>query len=273
MTRGGGLPPGWDLRGEPIVVLGLPRGGVPVAFQMAWALGAPLDVIIVRKLGVPFQSELGMGAAGEDGVRSSTPRSWGSAGYRKPNWRPSRHESRPRCKPAPCVTGPCGRASRWPGGWPWWSMTDRHRVHGPGRLPDRPGPRDGPGRDRRARHATRMAGTDRPRRRRACLRRHAVRVLPSASGMPGSPRSPMTRSSRAWSALRRPGPGASRHRARRRCCRPAAPQRGSRAHGRRRPAGRLPDRAGGRPGHVVFVHGSGSSMHSPPQPVRRRRPE
>lgn len=57
------------LRGEPVVVLGLPRGGVPVAFQVAKALGAPLDVIVVRKLGVPFQPELGMGAIGEDGVR------------------------------------------------------------------------------------------------------------------------------------------------------------------------------------------------------------
>ncbi len=57
------------LRGEPVVVLGLPRGGVPVALQVARALGAPLDVIIVRKLGVPFQPELGMGAVGEDGVR------------------------------------------------------------------------------------------------------------------------------------------------------------------------------------------------------------
>lgn len=57
------------LRDEPIVVLGLPRGGVPVAFEVARALGAPLDVIVVRKLGVPFQSELGMGAIGEDGVR------------------------------------------------------------------------------------------------------------------------------------------------------------------------------------------------------------
>src|SRR6516165_4402459 len=57
------------LRGEPVVVLGLPRGGVPVAFQVARALGAPLDVIVVRKLGVPFQPELGMGAVGEDGVR------------------------------------------------------------------------------------------------------------------------------------------------------------------------------------------------------------
>src|SRR5437879_10084532 len=56
------------LRGEPVVVLGLPRGGGPVAAQVARALGAPLDVIVVRKLGVPFQPELGMGAIGEDGV-------------------------------------------------------------------------------------------------------------------------------------------------------------------------------------------------------------
>ena len=57
------------LRGQNVVVLGLPRGGVPVAFEVATALGAPLDVIVVRKLGVPFQPELGMGAIGEDGVR------------------------------------------------------------------------------------------------------------------------------------------------------------------------------------------------------------
>ncbi len=51
------------------VVLGLPRGGVPVAYQVATALDAPLDVIVVRKLGVPFQPEVAMGAIGEDGVR------------------------------------------------------------------------------------------------------------------------------------------------------------------------------------------------------------
>jgi putative phosphoribosyl transferase len=56
------------LRGRDTVVLGLPRGGVPVAFEVAAALDAPLDVIVVRKLGVPFQPELAMGAIGEDGA-------------------------------------------------------------------------------------------------------------------------------------------------------------------------------------------------------------
>ena len=67
-TRGGGSPEAEYLRWRAVVVLGLPRGGVPVALEVARALGAPLDVIVVRKLGVPFQPELGMGAVGEDGV-------------------------------------------------------------------------------------------------------------------------------------------------------------------------------------------------------------
>ncbi len=57
------------LKGEQVVVLGLPRGGVPVALEVARALNAPLDVIVVRKLGVPFQPELAMGAIGEGGAR------------------------------------------------------------------------------------------------------------------------------------------------------------------------------------------------------------
>jgi putative phosphoribosyl transferase len=57
------------LQAENVVVLGLPRGGVPVAFEVARALGAPLDVIVVRKLRVPFQPELAMGAVGEGGAR------------------------------------------------------------------------------------------------------------------------------------------------------------------------------------------------------------
>ena len=57
------------LRGSDAAVLGLPRGGVPVAFEVARELDAPLDVIVVRKLGVPFQPELAMGAIGEGGIR------------------------------------------------------------------------------------------------------------------------------------------------------------------------------------------------------------
>ena len=57
------------LRDQNVVVLGLPRGGVPVAAEVADALDAPLDVIVVRKLGVPFQHELAMGAIGEGGAR------------------------------------------------------------------------------------------------------------------------------------------------------------------------------------------------------------
>ncbi|MFG2824040.1 phosphoribosyltransferase family protein [Kitasatospora sp. NPDC048365] len=54
---------------EDPVVVGLPRGGVPVAAEVARALHAPLDICVIRKLGVPFQPELGMGAIGEDGAR------------------------------------------------------------------------------------------------------------------------------------------------------------------------------------------------------------
>jgi putative phosphoribosyl transferase len=53
---------------EDPVVVGLPRGGVPVAHEVARALGAPLDVGLVRKLGAPGQPELGIGALGEDGT-------------------------------------------------------------------------------------------------------------------------------------------------------------------------------------------------------------
>ena len=58
-----------DLHDADLLVLGLPRGGVPVAYEVAEALGAPLDVLVVRKLGVPHHPELAFGAIGEDGVR------------------------------------------------------------------------------------------------------------------------------------------------------------------------------------------------------------
>jgi putative phosphoribosyl transferase len=54
---------------ENLIVLGLPRGGVPVAYEVARALDAPLDVLVVRKLGVPDQEELAMGAIASGGAR------------------------------------------------------------------------------------------------------------------------------------------------------------------------------------------------------------
>lgn len=52
-----------------VIVLGAPRGGVPVAFEVAGALNAPLDVFVLRKLGVPWQEELAFGAIAQGGVR------------------------------------------------------------------------------------------------------------------------------------------------------------------------------------------------------------
>src|SRR4051794_25637101 len=62
------LAPRYAARGD-VVVLGLPRGGVPVAFEIAIALDAPLDVFIVRKLGLPGHEEFGIGAIASGGVR------------------------------------------------------------------------------------------------------------------------------------------------------------------------------------------------------------
>ena len=52
-----------------LLVLALPRGGVPIGFEVAKALGAPLDIMIVRKLGVPGQEELALGAIASGGIR------------------------------------------------------------------------------------------------------------------------------------------------------------------------------------------------------------
>ncbi len=56
-------------KGEEVIVLALPRGGVPVGYEVAQALDVPLDVFIVRKLGVPGHEELAMGAIASGGVR------------------------------------------------------------------------------------------------------------------------------------------------------------------------------------------------------------
>ena len=57
-----------DLRGEDVVVLALPRGGVPVGIEIARRLDADLDVLVVRKIGVPGQNELALAAVGADGT-------------------------------------------------------------------------------------------------------------------------------------------------------------------------------------------------------------
>jgi len=54
---------------DDVLVLGVPRGGIPVAFEVAQALHAPLDILLVRKLGTPGQRELAMGAIASGGVR------------------------------------------------------------------------------------------------------------------------------------------------------------------------------------------------------------
>ena len=58
-----------SFRGERCVVFGLPRGGVPVAYEISRSLGAPLDVFVSRKLGAPDQPEFGIGAVAAGGVR------------------------------------------------------------------------------------------------------------------------------------------------------------------------------------------------------------
>lgn len=58
---------------DDVIVLALPRGGVPVAFEVSSALKAPLDLMLVRKLGTPGQEELAMGAIAQNGIRVLNP--------------------------------------------------------------------------------------------------------------------------------------------------------------------------------------------------------
>lgn len=60
-------------RRSDVLVLALPRGGLPVGYEVAKALGAPLDVLVIRKLGLPGQPELAMGAIASGGVRVLNP--------------------------------------------------------------------------------------------------------------------------------------------------------------------------------------------------------
>ena len=101
---------------DDVLVLALPRGGVPVAARVARALGAPLDVFVVRKLGVPGHEELAMGAIASGGVQVVNEQVVGRLGWARPT----------------CAGRPSPRAASWPGGN---GATGRA---GPAR-PDRPG--------------------------------------------------------------------------------------------------------------------------------------
>ena len=130
------------LRGPDVVVVGLPRGGVPVAFEVARALGAPLDVIVVRKLGVPFQPELGMGAIGEGGARvvDQAGSGRGRRERRGVRRRGGQRASRARA-PGTAVPGCALPGVRWRGA-PWSSSTTASPRGRPPEPPARwPGPR------------------------------------------------------------------------------------------------------------------------------------
>ena len=123
------------LRGSDVVVLGLPRGGVPVGFEVAEELRAALDVIVVRKLGVPGQPEYGFGAIGEDGTRIIDDRVVRLTALTGPEiaavearerTRLDRRIRRLRGDRAPVpLTGRHGHRG---------GRRDRHRVNGPGGL-------------------------------------------------------------------------------------------------------------------------------------------
>ena len=66
---------------EDVVVLGLPRGGVPVAYEVARALHVPLDVLLVRKLGLPDHEELAMGAIASGGIQVLNDAVWTTSAF------------------------------------------------------------------------------------------------------------------------------------------------------------------------------------------------
>ena len=158
-----------QLRGPDLVVLGLPRGGVVVAAEVARALHAPLDVLVVRKLGHPAQPELAVGALGEEGVRvlSSDPRVWqrldeeAFTACRAPGGRPAGRAGGTSAPGAPARrparTCRAGRGRR-----------HRDRRDDAGRLPRRAGARRGPRRRRGAGRGGRSSPGDWPKPTRSC---------------------------------------------------------------------------------------------------------
>ena len=200
-------------RGPDVVVLGLPRGGVPVAFEVAVALGAPLDVILVRKLGVPFQRELAMGAIGEDGVRvlndevcrwrRSPPRR--STGSRRPSGSSCSAGRSCSALASPDSTSTGGPPSSSTTGWP------PARRRGPPAWS--PGPTGRPG----SCSPSPVAPEDTARRFAGVVDEFVAVSTPAASWpwaspTTTSPRSPTTRSSTCWSGPAPTPPAGGAHR-------------------------------------------------------------
>ena len=100
------------LRALDVVVLGLPRGGVTAFPEVAAALGAPLDVVVVRKLGVPTQPELAMGAIGEGASLSSIATSCSPPGSMRGTSRPSNTPNTSSSNGGPPRTGAAEAATR-----------------------------------------------------------------------------------------------------------------------------------------------------------------
>jgi len=113
-----------DLAGRPdVLVLALPRGGAPVASEVARALGAPLDVFVVRKLGVPGQEELAMGAIASGGVRVENPSVIRMLGIQREDIDRVAADELKSCAAASATTGVIGRRWRCGGGRWCWLMT------------------------------------------------------------------------------------------------------------------------------------------------------
>ena len=113
-------------RGSGSVVVGLPRGGIPVAYEIARALGAPLDVILVRKVGLPAQPELAMGAIGEDGIRVVNEDVVRAERVSEQQFAEVEELERAQSSAARSATVPITRGCRWPARpRSWWTTGSR----------------------------------------------------------------------------------------------------------------------------------------------------
>ena len=251
------------------VVLALPRGGVPVAARVAEALHAPLDVMVVRKVGVPHRPELAMGAVSEEGARiveehvtraarvprGSTTSPSRRRSVRSPAWR-GRSEA-------------TGRRCRWPVAPSWWSTTASRPAPPHGPPAGRPAPVAPPRGLRGAGRADRLRrGAAGRRRRRRRPEDAASTSARSATGTATSTRSATSRSPRSWRGCGTRPESTPQERA-------DGPRNAGRRRGPRRPDPRrrrgavrapVPARRGPRPGRLRPRQRQQRAQ--PPEPLR-----